>query len=85
MKNSMVATPIAIVSQVIINRYNLDDITLVHINKGSVTIMINNRIVLITKRLMNQLLHDKFIEAALVENINPNGGSLTWLAKLSIF
>ena len=66
---------------------SINDVTILSINKGSVTVSHKTEgVVLITKRLFNKLLHGNVLEGFFIERIHPKTQSLlTWFGMVSIF
>lgn len=62
----------------------LHEVEITHINKASVVITFEFKVYFITKRLMNQLLHDKQLDFIIIEN-SYNGRDISWIAVPSIF
>lgn len=68
---------------------NLDDITILNLNRASVSVIYKGDTILITRRLFNKLLRERKLEGDVVVNkfINKNGNEVSnkWFAALSIF
>lgn len=68
---------------------NFNDITILNLNRASVSVSYKGDTILITRRLFNKLLREQKLEGDIVVNkfINNTGNEVStkWFAVLSIF
>lgn len=68
---------------------NFNDITILNLNRASVSVSYKGDTILITRRLFNKLLREQKLEGDIVVNkfINNAGNEVStkWFAALSIF
>ena len=68
---------------------NFNDVTILNLNRASVSVTYKGDTILITRRLFNKLLREQKLEGDIVVNkfINKMGNEVStkWFAALSIF
>lgn len=62
-----------------------DQVRIININNASVTVDIDSKTVLFTRKIFNRLIRERVLEGIFVERPTLNNSTITWFGVINIF